>query len=114
MIAIGSFVGFFVVQLPVLAVLVAGLVVLSSPARRLPGRSHQFARAGLIVLLAETLASIAWNIAFTQIVARTGFSMTQVGLAGSIVGFMLAVLFAAGLGLLIAAFATVRSFSSER
>jgi len=113
-IAIGSFVGFFVVQLPVIAVLVAGLVLLSSPARRLPGRSHQLARAGLIVLLAETVASIVWNITFTQIVGRAGFTATQFGLVSSIVGFMLAVLFAAGLGLLVAAFATVRSFSADR
>jgi len=105
----GSYFGFFVVQFPVLAVLAGGLIVLASPARRLPGRSHTLARAGLIVLLAETLTSLIWNIAFVQIVGRSGWSATQFGLISSIIGFMLAVFFAAGLGLLVGAFATIRS-----
>ncbi|MBU2661946.1 hypothetical protein KOI35_00350 [Actinoplanes bogorensis] len=109
MIALSSYLGFFVVQIPVVVVLVAGLVMLSAPQRRLPGRSQTLARAGLIVLLAETVASLAWNITFTQIVARSGWTATQFGLISSIVGLMLAVFFAVGLGLLVAGFATVRS-----
>jgi hypothetical protein len=99
----------FVIQFPVIAVLIAGLVVLSSPARRLPGRSNLLARAGLGVLLAETVASGAWNLVFLLVIGRADFTASELGLISSLVGFLLAVLFAAGLGLLIAALATVRS-----
>lgn len=52
-----AFFGFLVVQLPVLVVLVIGLALLGRPGKRPPGRSHTPARAGLIVLLAETLTA---------------------------------------------------------
>lgn len=99
----------FVVQFPIIAVLITGLVVLSSPARRLPGRSNLLARAGLAVLLAQTVASGAWSMVLLLVVGRADFSASEIGLLSGVVGFLLAVLFAAGLGLLIAAFATVRS-----
>ncbi|WP_127497632.1 hypothetical protein [Actinoplanes solisilvae] len=99
----------FVVQIPVVAVLITGLVLLSSPARRLPGRSDLLARGGLVVLLAQTVASAAWNAAFTLIIVRADFSAAELGLVSGLVGLFLAVLFTAGLGLLIAAFATVRT-----
>ncbi|MBM2621255.1 hypothetical protein JIG36_37710 [Actinoplanes sp. LDG1-06] len=113
MIALGSFIGFFVVQLPVIAVLVGGLVVLASPQRRLPGRSQTLARAGLVVLLSQALASVAWNITFTQIIGRSGWSAAQFGLISSVVGLMLAVVFAGGLGLLVGAFAILRAESAR-
>jgi hypothetical protein len=109
--SIGPFVGILMVQFPVLAVLVAGLIILSMPGRQLPGRSGWLARAGLGVLLAQVIASMVWSGVFTQIVVQSPFDMSvsQYGILSAIVGFMLAVFFAAGLGLLIAAFVSARS-----
>ncbi len=111
--AIASYFGFFVTQVPVLAVLVAGLVVLSSSRRRLPGRSNTLARAGLGLLLAETVASLIWNITFTQLISRSTFSVAQFGLINGLISFIFAMLFAVGLGLLIAALAMVRSEAAK-
>ncbi|GID25557.1 hypothetical protein [Paractinoplanes brasiliensis] len=101
--------GFLVVQLPVLVVLVIGLALLGRPEKRLPGRSHMLARAGLIVLLAETIASMAFQLAFTQVILQLDWSSTQFGVVSSIVSFLFTLLFACGLALLIGAFVTIRS-----
>ena len=102
---IGALTGSLLVQLPVLAALIAGLVVLSMPGRRLPGRAGLLARGGLLVLLVQTLAATVWNAAFQQILisARLDYSVTEFGVLNAIVNFMLSVAFAAGLGLVIAA-----------
>lgn len=101
--------GFLVVQLPVLVVLVIGLALLSRPEKRLPGRSHTLARSGLIVLLAETVASMAFQLAFTQVFLRLDWSSTQFGVVSGIVSFLFTLLFAAGLAMLIGAFALIRT-----
>ncbi|MEU8814299.1 hypothetical protein [Actinoplanes sp. NPDC048796] len=111
MYAIGPFIGILMVQFPVLAVLIAGLVIVSMPGRRLSGRAGVLARAGLGVLLAEVVASMIWSAVFTQIVAQGPFDMsvTQFSVVNAIISFLLAVFFAAGLGLLIAALVSARS-----
>jgi hypothetical protein len=111
-IALGTFFGILVVQLPVFVVLVVGFVLLSSQGRGLPPRTLLLARAGLGVLLAEALVSITWSTVLPQIFTRLDYSSGLVrtyGLATAIVSFMLALLFALGLGLLIAAVLAARA-----
>ena len=106
MISVGAFFGTFVVQLPVFAVLVLGLILLGTQGRRLPPRSLLLARAGLAVMLAEALASMTWTALLPQFFAEFGYDggfIHTYGVATAIVGFVLSVLFALGVGLLIAA-----------
>ncbi|MBL7255127.1 hypothetical protein [Paractinoplanes lichenicola] len=108
-----SLFSFFIVQLPVLVVLVVGLALLGRAERRLPGRSHTLARAGLIVLLAETAVSLLYQLAFSHVILRLDWSATQFGLLSSIISFIFTLLFAGGLALLVAAFASIRSESAR-
>jgi hypothetical protein len=106
-----SFFGVLVVQLPVLAVLVLGLILLSTPGRRLPPRSLLLARTGLGVMLAECIASTAWTLLLPQLLMRAEFGSGFVhsfGYASAVAGFLLAVLFAVGVGLLVAALLSAR------
>lgn len=109
---LGAFVGTFVVQLPILAVLVLGLVLLSGARRRLPGRVGVLARAGLAVLLVETLLGVLWSglmpLYLSRATFRDGSVLRNIGLASAAVQFMLGVLVAAGLGLLLAALLSAR------
>ncbi|MFI5889055.1 hypothetical protein ACIA5D_02930 [Actinoplanes sp. NPDC051513] len=111
MISLGLFFGVFVVQLPVLAVLVVGLILLATQGARLPRRSLQLARAGLVVMLAESFGSIAWSVLLPQIISRldyeVGWTRTY-GLISAGVGLVLALLFATGIGLLIGAVLAAR------
>jgi hypothetical protein len=109
---LGAFIGTFVVQLPILAVLVLGLVLLSGSRRRLPGRAGVLARAGLAVLLVEALLGVLWSglmpLYLSQATFRDGAVLRNIGLASAAVQFLLGVLVAAGLGLLLAALLTDR------
>ena len=108
-ISLGAFFGNFAVQLPVLGVLVVGLILLAGPGRRLPRRSLLLARAGLAAMLAEAVARIAWAALLPQLLAQfdydRGFLHTYT-IATLIVGFVLSLLFAVGVGLLIGAVLT--------
>ena len=110
-ISLGLFFGVFVVQLPVLAVLVLGLILLTTQGARLPRRSLQLGRFGLVVLLAESLGSMIWSVLLPQIISSldfaTGWTRTY-GLINAAVGLVLALLFAAGIGLLIGAILAAR------
>ena len=110
-ISLGLFFGVFVVQLPVLAVLVVGLALLTTQGARLPRRSLQLGRAGLAVMLAESLGSIAWSVLLPQIISQldyqVGWTRTY-GLISAAVGLVLALLFATGIGLLIGAVLAAR------
>jgi len=105
-ISIGSFFGLFAAQLPILVVLIVGLVLLAGAGDRLPPRSRLLARFGLLLLLAERLAALAWSVLVPRLIAQLdvdGGVLHTWALASSLVGFMLALLAAAGIGLLVAA-----------
>jgi hypothetical protein len=115
--AIGGLIGTFVVELPILIALIAGLVVLSSAGRRLPGRSAPLARAGLVVLLVQTVLSLLWAGLLPQLLVRTHFgdgsvSIRSYGLISGVVAFLLALVFAVGLTLLVAALLAARQPAS--
>ena len=111
MISVGVFFGTFVVQLPVFAVLIVGLILLAGQGGRLPPRSLLLARAGLAVMLAESLASMAWAALLPQLLAQLDYDsgiIRTYSIASAAVGFLLALLFATGVGLLVAALLAAR------
>ncbi|GIE08908.1 hypothetical protein [Paractinoplanes ferrugineus] len=111
MISVGAFFGTFLVQAPVFGVLVVGLVLLGTQGRRLPPRSRQLARLGLVIMLVEGAASMLWTALLPQLLSRMsyerGFVQTY-GIASAIFGIIMSLLVAAGLGLLIAALLAAR------
>ncbi|ROP32309.1 hypothetical protein EDD30_5247 [Couchioplanes caeruleus] len=92
-------------HLPLLAVLVAGLVVVSVRRAHLGPRSVMFARLGLGLLLASQLLNMVWLAVFPHVVesmaARSSYTMVSAS-----VGIVLSLLLAAGVGLLVTAVVT--------
>lgn len=112
-ISFGLFFGVLVGQLPILAVLVVGLILLTQQAAALPPRSRQLGRAGLAVLLGESVAAMVWSVLLPQLIYQLGSgSVSTYGLINAGVGLVLALLSAAGVGLLIAAVLAARQPSS--
>jgi hypothetical protein len=103
----GALLGSFVIQLPVLAVLVTGLVLLGGRGRQLPGRGAALARAGLLVILAEAALGMLWSALLPFYLSRLsvggGSVVRTVGLVNASAQFLLGALLAVGLGLLVAA-----------
>jgi hypothetical protein len=105
--------GIFLIQVPMLAVLVIGLILLGSSGRRLPPRSLLFARAGLGVMLAQTVVSGLTTYALPQLISRmdydtSGTYLRNWGLLWGGINFVLGTLFAVGLALLVAALLAAR------
>jgi hypothetical protein len=93
-----------VVQLPTLVVLVAGIALLTTRRATLPPRSVQLGVAGCVALLVGALVGLAWSVSLPLLVSQGGaVNFTNVSLLSLLVGGVLALLHAAGLGLLIAA-----------
>jgi hypothetical protein len=90
-------------QLPLIAVLVVGLVLVSSRAARMGPRSALFARLGLAALALSCVLGLAWGLLLPTLYSRLDYSVTQYGLLFSGFGLITALLSAAGIGLLIAA-----------
>ena len=96
----------FAVQLPMLAVLIAGFVLVSGRRARLGPRSTMLAMIGLAVLTLELVMSWVWNIMFPRLIDTFDLTTTALGVVSFAVGVVLAVVTAAGLALLIAALVT--------
>jgi hypothetical protein len=110
-ITVGTFLGIFATRLPVLAVLVIGFILLAGAGGRLPPRSVLLARAGLAVIVAQTLAAMAWSALLPQLLAWMDYgrgSFRSYSIANGILAFVLAVMMAVGIGLLLAALLTMR------
>jgi hypothetical protein len=105
--------GIFLVQVPIFAVLVAGLILLGSSGRRLPPRSLLFARAGLGVMLIQTVVSSLITYALPQFISRMDYDtsagyLRNWGLLWGGINFVLGVVFAIGVALLVAALLAAR------
>jgi hypothetical protein len=101
-----------VLSLPMLAVLIVGLVLVSSRGR-LPARSATLARGGLLLMLLNEALSLIWSVLFPHVVVRNGYrsgtlTIRAIGYLSSGVSFVLGTIFAAGLALLIAGLVTGR------
>ncbi|WFE30247.1 hypothetical protein O7623_14115 [Solwaraspora sp. WMMD791] len=88
------------VRLPVIAVLVTGVVLLMLRRTAVTGRGGGLALSGLVVLLGAVAVGIIWS-AYLPVLAGSG-PPSQIGLASAVVGGLLTLLDAVGLGLLLA------------
>jgi hypothetical protein len=98
--------GRLIVELPMLAVLLTGLVLVSVRRAQLGARVANFALAGLGVLAVAAVLSLAWSYAFPYLIAdRTvqDYSIRDLGMLSAIVSIILALITAAGVALLIGA-----------
>ncbi|MEV4641659.1 hypothetical protein AB0J80_30380 [Actinoplanes sp. NPDC049548] len=93
-------------HLPVLAALIAGLVLVSARQTRLGPRSTTLARLGLAALLLSQLLNMAWLFVFPQLIRSLDYRASTYGMVTFGVSVVLSLLMAAGLGLLIAALVT--------
>ncbi|PRY31388.1 hypothetical protein CLV70_103274 [Pseudosporangium ferrugineum] len=94
------------IHLPVLAVLIAGFIVVASRRARLGPRSTMLARLGLGILAACQVLEVVWLVVLPQLISSFDYRATTYGVLSLIVGILLSLLLAAGLGLLIAAVVT--------
>ncbi len=95
-----------VVQLPLLAVLIAGFVLVSSRRTRIGTRSALFARIGLALLAVDLVFQAIWTVLFPRLITSLDLEYTQFGVLSFGVGLILTVLTAAGIALLIGAIVT--------
>ena len=93
-------------HLPLLAVLIAGFVLVAARRERIGPRSVLFARLGLGGLLLGSLLQLAWTALLPTLYSRLDYSVMRYGLLFSGIGLVTALLSAAGVGLLIAAIVT--------
>jgi hypothetical protein len=101
-----------VLRLPVLAVLIVGLVLVSAPGR-FPARGARLARAGLLLMLANEVLSLGWTVFYPHVLIRRtyaegGLSIAAIGYLSAAVSFVLGVVFAVGLALLVFGLVTGR------
>ena len=98
--------GQLIVQLPMLVVLLASFIVVSTRRQAIGGRRATLALAGLVVLVADVVLSTIWAFMLPTLVGRGSFQMSQIGVISSVVGFVFAAMLATGVGLLVAALVT--------
>jgi len=91
---------FIMAQLPVVAVLVVGIMLLVTRRATLAPRSARLALAGCVTVLVGTLGGLAWSLAIPVLITDVGLS--NLAVLSFVVGGTLMLLEAAGLGLLIA------------
>jgi MFS superfamily sulfate permease-like transporter len=90
-------------RLPLLIVGLVGLVLALSWRRRAP-RAARLAVAGSIVVLLTEVLSVVWSVVGVRLVIeRLNFDRVPMGLIFTAVQFVFAVVFAGGIGLLLAA-----------
>jgi hypothetical protein len=99
----------FVVQLPLLVVMIAGFVLVGSRRAHLGPRSTTFALIGLSLLTAELVLTMIWTTVFPNIYSSLDLEPAQFGLISAGVGLLLTAVTAAGLALLLAALVTRRT-----
>ncbi|GAA0794892.1 hypothetical protein Sya03_33600 [Spirilliplanes yamanashiensis] len=99
----GMLAGQLVVNLPLVAVLVAGVVLLATRRAALPRRAVTFGVAGLGVLGAGVLANLLWSVAFPALITSDVVEVRSFGYLSAVAGFVLTAVQAAGVALLVAA-----------
>ena len=97
-----SFLGQLVVQLPVLAALVVG-IVLSVANRARFGRAANLALAGFVILLIEYVTGTALSLFVPYFYSTLDIPVSQVGIIFGVIAFVRSVAAAIAFGCLIAA-----------
>jgi hypothetical protein len=95
-----------VVQLPLLAMLIAGFVLISARRARIGARSALLARIGLAVLAVNLVFQAIWTMLFPRLLSSLDLEYRQFGMLSFGAGLILTVLLAAGIALLIGAIVT--------
>jgi hypothetical protein len=90
-------------HLPLLAVLVAGFVLIATRRAWLGPRSVLLARLGLAALALSSLLQLAWTMLIPTLYSTLDYSMMRYSLLISVSGLVTSLISAAGVGLLIAA-----------
>lgn len=103
--SVGYLLSNLVGHLPMLAVLVAGFVLVSARGRAIGPRSAGLARLGLAVLTVTVVLQLAWSVALPRVLSSLD-STTRFGIASFVIGMFLALLSAAGIALILAAVVT--------
>ncbi|HEX8630452.1 MAG TPA: hypothetical protein VF755_20010 [Catenuloplanes sp.] len=93
----------FLVQLPMIIVLIVGFGVLSARRRRLPRRAVTLGHAGCGVLLVATVFSGGWAAVLPRLLLDVDLTSSVWGVLTFVVGMVQAVLYAGGIGLLLGA-----------
>ena len=96
----------FLGHLPVLAVLVAGFVLVATRRARIGARSALLAQLGLGVLVLSQLLQVLWSLAFPSLLSALDYSSSRYSVLTIVVGLILSLTFAGGIGLLVAAVVT--------
>ena len=95
-------------HLPLLAVLIAGFILVAGRRAQLGARSVLFARLGLGALALSSVLQIASTMSLPLLYSSGDYSVSQYGILLSIFGLMTSVILAAGIGLIIVALVTRR------
>ena len=93
-------------HLPLLAVLVAGFVLIATRRAWLGPRSVLLARLGLGALALGSLLQLAWTMLIPTLYSTLDYSVIRHGLLLSVSGLVTSLISTAGVGLLIAAVVT--------
>ena len=93
-------------HLPLLAVLVAGFVLIATRRAWLGPRSVLLARLGLGALALGSLLQVAWTMLIPMLYSTLDYSVMRFNLLFSVSGLVTSLISAAGVGLLIAAVVT--------
>jgi hypothetical protein len=90
-------------QLPIVALLITGLVLVGTRSARIGPRSVLFARLGLGLFLLDTVLSVAWIVLLPQFARSISYSSMRLGQLSTLYGLVTTALSLAAVGLLIAA-----------
>lgn len=90
---------------PYVIALIICVVKLHSKRRQLPARSFSLARSGLVVLLADMVLSLVWQLVYLELLtnAISRSSVGPINMVNLVVGGLLSALTGGGLLLLVAA-----------
>lgn len=95
-----------VVQLPLLAVIITGLVLVGVRRARIGRRSAMLAQLGLGLLALDLILQAAWSMFLPQVVRSVDVTMRNFGVVAFTVSLLLALLMTVAVGLLVAAIVT--------
>ena len=104
--AMGSLLSGVIAQLPLLAVVIGGFVVVSARRAQIGARSALLARLGLAVLVVDIVLQGLWTVTLPRLISSLDMNYSRFGVFSFGVGLLLTILFAAAIALLIAAVVT--------
>ena len=102
----GSLLWGVIAQLPLLAVVIGGFVVVGARRAQIGARNALLARLGLAVLAVDLVLQSLWTVTLPQLISSLDMNYSRFGMFSFGVGLILTILYAAAIALLIAAIVT--------